>query len=126
MIRHRAVSDEGGRPRWSRRRLAAIVVGLGVFALLFAAPMAALAAGGTVVTPGNCLNVRTGPSNIYNSVGCLADGTPVDIVCQTEGETIDGQWGPTDLWDYLDSPASGFVGDGFVNTGTNHPVAPPC
>jgi hypothetical protein len=127
------IGDRAGEHRrrrhWgARHRLAVIAVSLGALALLLAAPSAAFAAGGTVqVGAGNCLNEREGPSNIYPSRGCLGDGTPVNIVCQIEGETIDGNWGPTDLWDRIDDPLNGpFLSDGFVNTGTNGPVAPPC
>jgi surface antigen len=37
---------------------------------------------------------------------------------------VNGNWGPTSLWDKLD--VGSFISDGFVFTGTNNPVAPDC
>jgi uncharacterized RDD family membrane protein YckC len=73
--------------------------------------------------------VRTGPSTSDSEVKLVTAGTPVTVVCQKEGEQIPGPSGASDLWDQIDSPASGWVSDEFVATGTagtNHTVAPPC
>jgi hypothetical protein len=50
------------------------------------------------------------------------------IFCQTHGPTVNGRWGPTNVWDYVGhyGEAPMFVSDGFVYTGTNLPVAGDC
>lgn len=70
------------------------------------------------------VNVRSGPGLSYSIVGSLANGTVVRIVCTARGDVVQGVWGPTDLWDRLED--GGWVSDGFVDTGSNEPVAPAC
>ncbi len=61
------------------------------------------------------------------SVGTVPEGATVSIQCTTRGETAAGPFGPTDLWDYvLYNGQAGYVSDGYLNTGTNDPVAPSC
>ena len=79
---------------------------------------------GTVKSNGTPLNKRSGPGTNYPVVGSVADGTQVTIVCQTNGTTVNGNWGSTSLWDRLEDNA--YVSDGFVSTGTSNMVAPPC
>jgi LasA protease len=60
-------------------------------------------------------------------VGSVPEGATVNIQCTTRGETVLGPFGPTDLWDFvLYNGQAGYVSDGYVNTGTNDPVAPSC
>ena len=82
------------------------------------------AATGIVQAGGNGLNVRTAPSTSAGLVGRLRDGQGVPIVCQLHAQTVNGTWGPTDVWDRL--PDGTYVSDGFVYTGTNNTVAPIC
>lgn len=80
---------------------------------------------GTVNAGGNSsVNVRSGPSLSSGVIGTLANGTVVQISCTTRGDTVQGVWGPTDLWDRLST--GGWVSDGFLDTGSNEPVAPAC
>jgi hypothetical protein len=61
------------------------------------------------------------------SIGSVPEGATVSIQCTARGETVSGPFGPTDLWDYvLYNGQAGYVSDGYVNTGTNDPVAPNC
>jgi len=46
------------------------------------------------------------------------------IVCTKRGDTVNGNWGPTSVWDKQD--AGSFISDGSVFTGSNNPVAPDC
>src|ERR1700704_4317421 len=84
---------------------------------------AASAATGTVQTGGLKLAVRSGPGTGYGAVRWLDDRSAVNIGCQTSGDTLNGNWGPTNVWDNL---GDGYVSDGFVFTGSNGRVAPTC
>ncbi|GAB2971640.1 hypothetical protein GCM10017788_22890 [Amycolatopsis acidiphila] len=77
--------------------------------LIGAAP--ALAATGTVHTDsGVAVTVRSAPSTSATSVGTVADGASVSIDCQANGDTVTGNYGTSDIWDYL--PArGGYVSD---------------
>lgn len=82
-------------------------------------------ASGTINCPGGCsVNARSGPSTGYGVVGSLADGTTVSISCAARGEWITGQYGDTNLWDYIGSGR--YISDALVYTGTNNPVAGDC
>jgi hypothetical protein len=78
---------------------------------------------GTVqVGAGHTLNIRSTENTLNPPIGRLADGTVVTIDCQMPGERVNGNWGPTTIWDAIEPgptwPA-GWVSDGFVYTGTN-------
>jgi hypothetical protein len=77
-------------------------------------------------TGGIGLHLRPSPARTA-SIGTVPEGATVSIVCTTRGETVSGPFGPTDLWDYVVyNGQAGYVSDGYVNTGTNDPVAPSC
>jgi LasA protease len=99
----------------------------GALVLALAAP--ALAAGGTVTGTGGCLYERTAPGVSSLSIGCLPDGTTVNVVCQDDfgpDYAVNGHWGRTAIWDFIDANGGGWVSDGFVDTGSNSFVAPSC
>ncbi|GGS22519.1 M23 family metallopeptidase [Actinokineospora fastidiosa] len=80
---------------------------------------------GTVDAGSNTyVNLRSGPGLNYTITGRANDGEVVSIVCTTRGGSVQGLWGTTDLWNRL--PNGSFISDGFVNTGSNEPVAPAC
>lgn len=108
------------RRRWLANALLTAVVTL-VATVGIAQP--ALAATGTVQASGGLL-IRSGPGTGYSSIGSLANGSTITITCQTAGSTVNGNWGPTNVWDRL--PSGGYVSDGFVYTGSNGRVAPEC
>jgi uncharacterized protein YraI len=84
----------------------------------------AFAAAGTVHTDsGAPLTVRSSPSASAGSVGSIADGTAVTISCQTNGSTVDGKYGTSDIWDKV---GNGYVSDSYVYTGSDGRVAPDC
>ncbi len=84
----------------------------------------AFAAAGTVHTDsGAPLTVRSSPSASAGSVGSIADGTAVTISCQTNGSTVDGKYGTSDIWDKV---GNGYVSDAYVYTGSDGRVAPDC
>ncbi|WP_116047418.1 M23 family metallopeptidase [Amycolatopsis palatopharyngis] len=70
------------------------------------------------------VNLRSGPSLDHNIVGTVANGEVVRISCTARGGVVNGVWGNTDLWNKLDT--GGWISDGFVDTGSNDPVAPAC
>jgi hypothetical protein len=78
-----------------------------------------------VVGTGGTLAVRTAPSLSAPSVANLPDNTPIDIVCQTTGDTVVG----SAIWDKIDRPAAGYVADWYTNTpavGKYSPGLPIC
>jgi uncharacterized protein YraI len=62
------------------------------------------------------LNVRTGPGLRFHVVGSLANGTPIDIACQTHGDWVGrGIPGtPSNTWDKLTS--GGYITDYYTDT----------
>lgn len=78
-------------------------------------------------TGGIGLQIRPSPGRTGPSLGTVPDGATLSIGCTTRGETVTGPFGPTNLWDYVSyNGQTGYVSDGWVNTGTNDPVAPSC
>jgi uncharacterized protein YraI len=98
------------------------LAGIVLCSVVLLAP-AASAATGTVQTGGLKLAVRSGPGTGYGVVRWLDDRSAVNIGCQTSGDTVNGNWGPTNVWDNL---GDGYASDGFVYTGSNGRVAPAC
>jgi len=93
-------------------------------AIVLAGATPALAATGTVHTDsGIALTVRATPSTSGSPVGTIADGTAVTISCQTNGSTVDGKYGTSDIWDKV---GDGYVSDSYVYTGSDGRVAPDC
>ncbi|WP_378730279.1 peptidoglycan DD-metalloendopeptidase family protein [Nocardia brasiliensis] len=70
------------------------------------------------------VNLRSGPGLKHSIVGTVRDGDTVKIACTARGDTVAGKWGDTDLWNKLDT--GNWISDGFVDTGSNDPVAPAC
>lgn len=70
------------------------------------------------------VNLRSGPGTRNGIVGTVRDGDSVTIVCTARGDRLSGKWGPTDLWNKLDTGQ--WISDGFLYTGSNGPVAPAC
>ncbi|XVV06516.1 peptidoglycan DD-metalloendopeptidase family protein [Actinosynnema sp. CA-248983] len=70
------------------------------------------------------VNLRSGPGLSHDIVGTVANGTVVSIACTARGGTVQGVWGPTDLWNRLQDGK--WISDGFVDTGSNEPVAAAC
>lgn len=81
---------------------------------------------GTVNTNGTGLplSVRSKASTSGSVVKTLADGSKVTITCYVRGETVQGVWGPTDLWNKVSG--GGYISDGFLFTGSDTPVVPKC
>ncbi|MEU8633910.1 hypothetical protein AB0C38_17185 [Amycolatopsis sp. NPDC048633] len=93
-------------------------------AIVLAGATPALAATGTVHTDsGIALTVRATPSTSGSPVGTVADGTAVTISCQTNGSTVDGKYGTSDIWDKV---GDGYISDAYVYTGSDGRVAPDC
>jgi LasA protease len=80
---------------------------------------------GTVDAGSNTsVNLRSGPGLNYGVVGTVADGATVSIVCTARGGAVQGNWGSTTLWNKLTT--NNWISDGFIDTGSNEPVAPAC
>ncbi|MGW4064076.1 hypothetical protein ACWEGE_37705 [Amycolatopsis sp. NPDC004747] len=104
------------------KRVAGVAGIAAAIAVVGASP--ALAATGTVHTDsGAALTVRATASTSAASVGTIADGTAVTITCQTNGSTVDGKYGTSDIWDKV---GNGYISDAYVYTGSDGRVAPDC
>jgi uncharacterized protein YraI len=69
------------------------------------------------------VNLRAGPGTSYQLAGRLAGGTPIDIVCQTMGENVNG----SAVWDKLSTGT--YVSDWYTTTpavGAYSPGIPQC
>lgn len=92
-------------------------------AITFAA--SAQAATYHVVGTGGTLHVRSAPSLSAPLVENLTDGTAIDIVCQTTGDTVVR----SAVWDKIDHPTAGYVADWYTTTpavGAFTPGIPVC
>ncbi|MER6504529.1 peptidoglycan DD-metalloendopeptidase family protein [Streptomyces sp. NPDC001455] len=76
------------------------------------------------VPSGLPLNVRSEPRLGAQVVGSLANGSKVTITCYGRGDSVQGIGGATNIWNKVSS--GGWVSDGFLETGSNNPVVPPC
>jgi hypothetical protein len=79
---------------------------------------------GVIDSPGQPLNVRSGPSTRYPVVGSAVNTAQVPLLCHAYGKWIAGTRGTTNLW-YRIGPDN-WVSDAYVITGTGRPVAPRC
>lgn len=79
--------------------------------------LAVLASGAQAATyqvtgTGGTLHVRTAPSLSAPAVAGLADGTRINIMCQTRGDLVVG----STMWDRINQPVSGYVADWYTTT----------
>ncbi|UTH73568.1 peptidoglycan DD-metalloendopeptidase family protein [Chromobacterium sp. IIBBL 290-4] len=70
------------------------------------------------------VNLRAAPSLAAQIGGKAARGDTLAISCHVRAETVDGVWGRTDIWNQ--TLAGWWISDGFLDTGSNQAVAPPC
>jgi hypothetical protein len=87
---------------------------------------AARAQTGTIDHDGQPLTLAIAPTTQANTNVAIADGSRVNIICQSEGQSLSGDSGATNVWDFIDVDGGLFAPDAFVNTGTNNLVAPIC
>lgn len=78
---------------------------------------------GRVNTSGAPLTIRATPSTSSAAVGSVADGALVTIRCQKRGQSINGTYGTSTLWDRV---GAGYIADAYVSTGSDGQVAPTC
>lgn len=78
---------------------------------------------GRVNTAGAPLTIRSSASTTGNAIGSLADGAYFAITCQKRGQSVNGTYGTSTLWDKVHG---GYVADAFVATGSDGQVAPTC
>jgi hypothetical protein len=77
---------------------------------------------GTVATPGDPLNVRSGPESSAAQVGIAAPHARVGIECELTGESVAGTQGGSDVW-YRLAPGK-YVARAYVESGSASPS--PC
>lgn len=95
---------------------ATATIGGGVVAVVPTATAAATGSG-TVATHGVSLSVNDAPRLQSNRRGWVKAGQRVTISCQVYGDYVDGKWGRTNLWNYVNN--LGYASDGWIDTGTN-------
>lgn len=79
---------------------------------------------GVVRTARTPLRLRAGPSTSTDEVGMAGRFARVPIYCQTRGETVDGYYGESDLWNKVGPDM--FLPDAYTRTGSSGLVAPRC
>ncbi|KAK4136869.1 CHAP-domain-containing protein [Trichocladium antarcticum] len=89
---------------------------------VFAAFFQAVAFSGVEAYPvtGNGVNCRTGPGTSFAVTKVYAKGTDVQITCQTEGTSVNGN----SIWDKTTDGC--YVADYYIKTGTNGYVTTKC
>ena len=78
------------------------------------------------ITVGTGVNVRVGPGTTYKVVGTVETGIEVLVVCEVDGEAVDGPIGATTKWLRITyNDLTGYVTAQFVSTGAalNDPTA---
>ena len=78
------------------------------------------------ITAGTGVNVRVGPGTTYKVVGTVETGVEVLVVCEVDGEAVDGPIGATTKWLRITyNDLTGYVTAQFVSTGAalNDPTA---
>jgi hypothetical protein len=78
---------------------------------------------GRVNTAGAPLTIRKSASTSSAAVGSVSDGAYITITCQKRGQSVNGTYGTTTLWD---KTGAGYVSDAYVSTGSDGQVAPTC
>jgi hypothetical protein len=78
---------------------------------------------GRVNTAGAPLTIRKSATASSASVGSVADGAYITITCQKRGQSVNGTYGASTLWDKV---GPGYVSDAYVSTGSDGQVAPTC
>lgn len=85
---------------------------------------------GTIITNSGdspCLDFHSGPGHTYTKIGCIPDGTKINIDCIEQGNAVTGPYGTETIWDHTNyAGKAGYVADAFVYTGVNGAVAPTC
>jgi murein DD-endopeptidase MepM/ murein hydrolase activator NlpD len=79
---------------------------------------------GRVNTAGAALTVRSGATTNAAAVGSVSDGATVHITCQKRGESVQGTYGTSTLWDKI-GPGR-YIADAYVSTGSDGQIAPTC
>ncbi|MEC5148787.1 hypothetical protein RCH22_000428 [Cryobacterium psychrotolerans] len=83
---------------------------------------------GVVQTGGPVLNARKWSATSADITRTFPNNWKLKVFCQQTGTRVYGQWGWTNVWDYVGTfgGTPWFVSDGFVNTGSNGYVAGSC
>jgi murein DD-endopeptidase MepM/ murein hydrolase activator NlpD len=102
------------RPRYRWFRSLFVVSGVAGAAFLALGGPAGAAGNvtGTVVVGSGGLSVRSGASQSATRLGSVAPGTVVTVVCQINGQRINGRVRSTDRWDRL--PDGRYISDAYV------------
>ncbi|MFI0966211.1 hypothetical protein ACH4S8_33185 [Streptomyces sp. NPDC021080] len=89
-----------------------------------AAPQASADVRTYPLAPGVSVNVRSGPGAHYPIIRTIPAGSSVPIRCQCQGESVNGYYGTSTIWDNI---ANGqFVSDAYVHTGSDGYIAAEC
>lgn len=76
------------------------------------------------VAPGYRVNVRSGPGTNYSIEKVLPYDASVTIRCQTDGQSVSGPYGTSNIWDCIGNGL--FVSDAYVRTGVDGYVVNRC
>lgn len=103
----------------------ALALGLPLTMIAGTTPALAAATGRVIADP--CLNLRTAADSSASVLACIPYNTTITITCTTNGSSMSGPYGVTQLWNKTTwNGKTGYVTDAFVYTGTNGAVAGSC
>ena len=64
------------------------------------------------------VNVRSGPGTTYRALGAVETGVEVLVICQIDGQAVNGPAGPTNKWLYVDhNGIKGYITAQYVAMG---------
>jgi hypothetical protein len=64
------------------------------------------------------VNIRSGPGTTFRAVGTVETGFEVLVICQAEGENVNGPVGPSNKWLYVQyNDVNGYVTSQYVAVG---------
>lgn len=105
--------------------VALVAIAVTIAGMPLANPAEAAPTGRVVASPS--LRIRSDASTSATVLGAIPYNTTVGIQCTKRGTTVQGNWGPTNLWNRVSyRGVTGFVSDGWLFTGSDNPVAGAC
>ncbi|PEP85932.1 hypothetical protein [Bacillus toyonensis] len=83
----------------------------------------------TVMSNGEYVNMRSGPSTRYGIMLAYKPGSFLYVDCYKHGAYITGYYGTSNIWNHVYDPnlnTYGYISDTYMYTGSSSPVVPMC
>lgn len=82
--------------------------------------------GNGVMMTAPCQNLFAAPSSSSAVVACVPEAIAITVDCTATGDSVNGPFGASTLWDHTTYGGHGFVPDASVYTGTDAAIAGTC